>query len=120
MKKGELIDLLDMKIPLSLEKKGMTMDQERYNLIKKIVRNGESIVDPRLPAHQLNYFRTSGILFTGTNEGKRIIVMPEEIVKYQFFQENDRQLTAISRRNTEWIKLTQGFLYYYGGKKNLN
>ncbi|WML26333.1 hypothetical protein RCG22_01410 [Neobacillus sp. OS1-33] len=114
LKKGELIDLLSMRIPLLLEKMSKTMDHERYNLIQKIIRNGGSIVDPKLSAPQLDYFRTSGILFTGTYEGKRIVVIPEEIVKNQFFRENDKQLTEISRRNTEWIRLTHGFLYYYG------
>ena len=114
LKKGELIDLLAMKIPLSLENICVTMDQERYNIIKKIILNGGYIVDPKLPASQLEYFRTSGIIFTGTYQGKKIVAMPEEVIKNQFFQENDKHLTAIFRRNTEWVKLTQGFLYYYG------
>lgn len=114
LKKGELIELLSKKIPLSLEKICTNMDQERYNMIEKIIRNGGYIIAPKLTAHQLEYFRTTGIIFTGNNEGKKILTMPEEIVNNQFMQENDKQLTFICRRNSEWIKLTQGFLYYYG------
>ncbi len=114
LKKGELVELLSEQILLSIEKLFTNMDQERYTLIKKIMRHGGFIEDPQLAAHQLEYLRNSGIFFTGSYEGKRIVGMPEELVKNQFIQENDKQLTSICRRNTEWIKLTQGFLYYYG------
>lgn len=114
LKKGELIELLTTKIPLSLEQICIYLDQERYNLIKKLIHHGGYVKAPKLTANQLNYFRNIGIIFTGTFEGKRILVIPEEIVKNQFIQDNHKQLITISRRNTEWIKLTQGLLYYYG------
>ncbi|WP_066368480.1 SEC-C metal-binding domain-containing protein [Neobacillus fumarioli] len=114
LKKGELIDLLSSKIPLLLEKIVMNMDLERYSFIQKIIRNGGFIEDPKLAEPKLDYFRECCMIFTGTYEGKRILAMPEEILKNPYFQENDKQLTAICRRNTEWIKLTQGLLYYYG------
>ncbi|WP_160723137.1 YecA family protein [Bacillus sp. USDA818B3_A] len=114
LKKGDLIELLSSKIPFALEKQCMYMDQEQYNLIKRIIRNGGYMEEPKLTANQLNYFRDIGILYTGTFDGKRIIALPEEIVQNQFLQENHKPLIAICRRNTEWIKLTQGLLYYYG------
>ncbi|ULT54838.1 SEC-C domain-containing protein [Neobacillus drentensis] len=114
LKKGELIELLTTKIPFSLEQICMYLDQERYNLIKKLIHHGGYMEAPKLTANQLNYFRSIGIIFTGTFEGKRILAMPEEIVKNQFIQDNYKQLITISRRNTEWIKLTQGLLYYHG------
>ncbi|MCM3729473.1 SEC-C metal-binding domain-containing protein [Neobacillus cucumis] len=114
LKKGELIDLLSIKIPLSFEKLCMFLDQERYNLIKKIVHHGGYMEAPKLTANQLNYFRNIGIIFTGTFEGKKIVAIPEEIVENEFIRDNHKPLISISRRNTEWIKLTQGLLYYYG------
>ena len=114
LKKGDLIELLTIKIPLSFEKICMHLDQERYNLIKKIVRNGGYMEAPKLTANQFAYLRNIGIIFTGTFEGKKILVIPQEIVENQFFQDNHKQFISICRRNTEWIKLTQGLLYYYG------
>ncbi|MEH7549510.1 MULTISPECIES: SEC-C metal-binding domain-containing protein [Bacillaceae] len=114
LKKGELIDLLSIKIPLSFEKICMYLDQERYNLIKKIIHHGGYMEAPKLTANQLNYFRNIGIIFTGTFEGKKIIAIPEEIVQNSYIRDNHKPLITISRRNTEWIKLTQGLLYYYG------
>jgi uncharacterized protein YchJ len=112
--KGELIELLNRKIPLLYEKLFITMDLERYNIFKKIIRNGGSIKEPGLEAHQVEYLQSSGILFTGTYGGKKIVAIPEEIVKNQSIQETDKQFMSICQKNTEWIKLTHGFLYYYG------
>jgi hypothetical protein len=74
----------------------------------------DPLEEPKLAAHQVEYFRNSGIIFTGSYEGKKTLVMPEEIVKSQSIQETDKQFMSICLRNTAWIKLTQGFLYYYG------
>ncbi|MBT2655595.1 SEC-C domain-containing protein [Bacillus sp. ISL-18] len=114
LKKGELIELLAIQIPLSLEQICLYLDQERYNLIKKLIHHGGYMEAPKITANQLNFFRDIGIIFTGTFEGKRILAMPEEIVNTQFIQDNNKQLITITRRNTEWIRLTQGLLYYYG------
>ncbi|MEH7097109.1 SEC-C metal-binding domain-containing protein [Neobacillus vireti] len=114
LKKGELIDLLSIKIPLSMEKIIMYLDQERYNLIQKLIHHGGYIEAPKLTPNQLNYFRNIGIIFTGTFKGKKIIAITEEIVENPLFRDKHKLFITISRRNTEWIKLTQGLLYYYG------
>ncbi|PFO01228.1 hypothetical protein COJ85_17580 [Bacillus sp. AFS076308] len=114
LKKGELIDVLSIKIPLSLEKICMYLDQERFNLIKKLVHHGGYMEAPKLTANQLNYFFSIGIIFTGTFQGKKVIAIPEELGQNPFIRDNHKPLITISRRNTEWIKLTQGLLYYYG------
>ncbi|TWD93193.1 SEC-C motif-containing protein [Neobacillus bataviensis] len=114
LKKGELIDLLSIKIPLSFEKICLYLDQERYNLIKKIIHHGGYLEAPKLTPNQLNYFRNIGLIFTGTFEGKKIVAIPEEMVENPFIRDNHKHLITICRRNTEWIKLTQGLLYYYG------
>lgn len=114
LKKAELIDLLCSQIPLMLEEVCKEMDLERYQLVKDIIRNGGSILAPKLKSHQFNYLRNSGIFFTGIYEGKRILGMPEELVKHCFFQDGDKEFRDICSRNTEWIKLTNGLLHYYG------
>lgn len=87
LNKGELIELIKTKIPLLLENIFMNMDQEHINIIKKIIQNGGYIEVPKLAAHQVEYFRNSGIIYTGTYEGKKILAMPEEIVKHQTIRE---------------------------------
>ncbi|WP_042454100.1 SEC-C metal-binding domain-containing protein [Neobacillus dielmonensis] len=114
LKKGELIELLSRQIPLSLKNMCLHMDQERYSIISKAIQNKGQIPAPTLDGHQFVYFRNMGILFPGTHEGKRVLVMPEEVLQNPIFQENNKQLTSYIHRNTEWIKLTHGFLYYYG------
>ncbi|MFP5111689.1 hypothetical protein ACSU64_04840 [Bacillaceae bacterium C204] len=103
LKKGELVELLSMKIPGLLEKICMNIDLDRYNLVKEIIRNGGSFAAPKLEAHQLDYLRTSGFIFIGTFEGKKILVMPEEILKNPLIQENDKEIRSICRRNSEFI-----------------
>jgi hypothetical protein len=114
LNKGDLIELFNQRIPALLEKIFINMDQERYSIIKKIIRNGGFIEEPKLAAHQIEYFRSNGILFTGTNAGKKILVIPEEIVKSGSILEHDKKFMSTCQRNTEWIKLSHGILYYYG------
>ncbi|MBU8919294.1 SEC-C domain-containing protein [Bacillus sp. FJAT-29953] len=114
LKKGELAELLSSKILTMLEQTFKNMDFEQYSLVKEIVGNGGFIEAPKIESRQISFFRNYGIVFTGTNNGKRILVVPEEIVKSTFFQGNDQQVQSVCRRNSEWTKLTQGLLYYYG------
>ncbi|GHH98938.1 SEC-C metal-binding domain-containing protein [Neobacillus kokaensis] len=114
LKKADLIELLSKEIPLSLNRTCQYLDQERYKLIQKIIRKGGVIENPSLEPHQYGFFRDSGILFTGTLNGIKVAVIPQEVIQSLFFQDNNEQIMSICRRNTEWIKLTQGFLYYYG------
>ncbi|WP_423798046.1 SEC-C metal-binding domain-containing protein [Neobacillus sp. SAB-20_R2A] len=114
LKKGDLADLLSAKIPAMLEQICRNMDFEQYSLVKEIVRKGGSIASPMIESRQISFFREYGIIFTGTYKGEKILVVPEEIVNSPFFQEDDEQVLSVCRRNSEWIKLTQGLLYYYG------
>jgi hypothetical protein len=114
LKKGELIDLFCNQIPLLLEKICKNLDLERFQMIEKIIRNEGYIVSPRLESHQLEYFRSIGFVFTGSFEGKKILAISEEIVRHPLFKQNNKKLMLTCSRNTVWIKLTQGLLYYYG------
>jgi hypothetical protein len=87
-------------------------DETRYKLLKRIAdRGGYGDLDAK--PLQLDYFRGWGLLFTGTYEGKRVVVMPQEV--RECFNGFDMSgLRDTIRRNTEWIRLTQGMLYYCG------
>lgn len=50
---------------------------------------------------------------TKVHGNQKILFMPLELL--DIFKEIDgKELETIVRRNTEWIKLTHGLLYYYG------
>ncbi|MCY8098861.1 YecA family protein [Bacillus haynesii] len=54
-----------------------------------------------------------GIIFPIRLDGKQGLTVPIELVE-QFSAVDDQELHKIIDRNTEWIRLTQGLLYYYG------
>ncbi|WP_052404812.1 YecA family protein [Bacillus rubiinfantis] len=114
LKKGELVVLLAREIPARLEKTVRNFDVERLQLIQQIIANGGFIAEPGLHDDQLNALRECGLIFTGTSQGEKIIAMPEELVNNLFFQKMEPKIISICQRNTEWITLTQGLLYYYG------
>lgn len=112
LKKQELADALESMIPAKLPVILQGFDETRYQIIKKIADRGGHGFLP-LEEHQLHYFRDRGILFTGIFQGKPKLVMPQEVL--QAFQEvDDVSYRKTVRQNTEYIKLLQGMLYYYG------
>jgi len=112
LKKADLIFLLETRIPESLKEIGLQLDDERFKLLKKIVQNEGYIPAPNLEKNQINFFQSTGFIYTGTYNGKRILTIPQEVAeKFKYMED---ELESIICRNTEWIKLTQGLLYYYG------
>jgi SEC-C motif len=114
LKKGDLIEVLQSKIPDLVDTLFLTIDQERYEMIQKALRHEGVVVEPNLTNNQMEYFRNCGILFPGMNNGKKVLAMPEEWVKILGSHTDQSKWKPIIRRNTEWIKLTHGLLYYYG------
>ncbi|MFX3623481.1 MAG: SEC-C metal-binding domain-containing protein [Ectobacillus sp.] len=114
LKKAELISLFQERIPSSLETICLQLDKERYNIVRKIARNGGYIAAPSLKQNQMEYLRSIGIIFTGIYKEKKILAMPQEMIEQFLHLDASPKTNAIVRRNTEWIKLTQGLLYYYG------
>ncbi|MEB3103552.1 SEC-C metal-binding domain-containing protein [Ferviditalea candida] len=89
------------------------MDPDRYSLLKKVMKAPGSI----LPVSELSdneyyepmYFQQYGFLFL--IEGA--VIMPHEI-RERLHQVDEKRLKPILDRNSQWIRLTQGLLYYYG------
>jgi hypothetical protein len=88
-------------------------DQYRYGVLKKVMEAPGSI----LPIVELSddeyyepvYYQQYGLLFIW--EGA--VIMPREI-RERLLQVDAERLKAILTRNTEWIRLAQGLLFYYG------
>jgi hypothetical protein len=114
LKKSDLIALLIEKIPENLENILSTWDIERYKILTTIANNGGYIDAPNIEGNQIEYFRDSGLIYTGTFEGKKIMAVPSELTNPIIAIQNNIEIKSKITRNTEWIKLTNGLLYYYG------
>ncbi|WP_171056526.1 YecA family protein [Paenibacillus sinopodophylli] len=113
LNKQGLVEKLSEKIPEHLSEVINCFDNSRYKLLLKIVKNDGMWDKPLLEFQQYEYFLERGILFRGTLEGKHVVCMPAELVAY-FKETALLQEHSNVSRNTEWIRLTQGLMLYYG------
>jgi len=116
LKKGQLAKTLAKEIPGLIKKILYRLDYRQYKILKKIV-NQKGIAEITLSMEQVEFFRRHGIVFSGTVNGKRVLIMPDEIIPVFRLLDDDVNYQSIIKRNTEWIRITQGLLYYYGTLK---
>lgn len=114
LKKSELIALLIERIPENLENLLSFWDIERFKALTNIANNGGQINAPNIEGEQIEYFLDSGLIYTGTFEGKKIMSVPNQLIDPIIALQNNTKIKSKITRNTEWIKLTNGLLYYYG------
>lgn len=113
LKKQDLAMALVEHIPNALPSLFLKFDDKRYQIMKQIAGRGGVAPSTMIDFDQIYYFTERGLLFTGVHNGKPVIAMPQEVresfqkLDYKYFREN-------FQRNAEWIKLTNGLLYYYG------
>lgn len=113
LKKAELAVELARSIPLTFNTIIDTFDQSRYDLIKTIVKHSGVIAAGGLSVSKIEALRGYGILFPGIYGDKRILFMPNELVRL-FEQSDDSVLQQFVCRNNEWIQLAHGLLHYFG------
>ena len=113
LKKADLAAELIKLIPSQYKRVLHMLDQERYSLVKKIANNGGFVPAIDIPTSQVESLLEYGIVFSGLCNSQRILYIPQELLDV-FSQIDNARLAKIVRRNTEWIRLTQGMLYYYG------
>lgn len=113
LKKQELINALQTGIINSAHSIFNLFDDFRYKLVKTIARNDGFTAKFDLEPEQIDYFRSRGIIFTGSLNGKKVLAMPPEIVS-EFKNIDNSYFRQNIKRNTEWIRLVQGILFYYG------
>ena len=114
LKKQDLIKCLREQIVHQFTDSVGLLDLDRYHILHKVRDAGgvlstyslyeEKIFDPY-------YFQDYGLLFHMSAEN--VVYMPVEI-KQQFSKIDQVWLRSRLRRNSEWITLTRGLLYYYG------
>lgn len=113
LKKSELVSEIAKIIPTQFEQLLYQLDQERYDLVKKIVKNSGVVNADDFLFSKIKSLKEYGLIFPGTNLNQKVLFMPIELIKI-FPQIDGTELQKIVRRNTEWIRLTHGMIYYYG------
>ncbi len=113
LKKAELAPELAKLIPSKFKQIIYTLDQSRYDLIKLIIKNSGVIPDMGISISNAETFMNYSMIFCGLQDNQKVLFMPNELINV-FTQIDDSKLKNIVRRNTEWIRLTHGLLYYYG------
>jgi hypothetical protein len=113
LKKNELADKLKDLIPLKINTVLDVLDDERYRILKKILNQGGYIKVKDFDYKKAKFFREFGLVFTGKLNGEKVLVMPMEIMNV--FKEYDtKEYRKLVKRNTLWIDLVAGMLFYYG------
>ncbi|MGD7024829.1 YecA family protein [Rossellomorea vietnamensis] len=113
LKKADLQKVLEERI-LSLGNLYLLWDEERFGWLIKAASNGGHVSAGSLGWEQVEYLRTTGLIYSGTYNGEKSLVVPQELITAILELNKDENATSVIRRNTEWIKLTKGLLYYYG------
>ena len=80
---------------------------------KAIVKNSGIIPDKGISASNAESLMGFSIIFPGLYDNQKVLFVPAELVRI-FSQIDGIELENIVHRNTEWIRLTHGLLYYYG------
>lgn len=114
LNKGDLIKELVIAIPNHLPKILSRFDKERYVLLKDIVKSSGKLPLPRnITVNKVESLMTWGVIFPIQLDGRRGLAVPSEIIE-QFHVLEGQEFQKLYDRNTEWIHLTQGLLYYNG------
>ncbi|MFX3632826.1 MAG: SEC-C metal-binding domain-containing protein [Candidatus Pristimantibacillus sp.] len=111
-----LIEGLEPAIPSALKKVFHLFDQQRFDLLKLLMnRNNGSIPVNKLGKNRIliPFLRDRGIAFTGSVQGEMVLVIPQEI-REAFQLMITTSYKEVVRKNTEWLLLTRGLLFYNG------
>ncbi|KPL60468.1 YecA family protein [Rossellomorea vietnamensis] len=114
LKKADMALEVSILVPHSFQKMLHRLDQERYDLLKRIVQSdGFLMVDQDFSTRKLKSLMTGCLVFGSCHNGQRALVVPQELQDC-FRKLDGPDLRKIIKRNTEWILFTNGLHYYYG------
>lgn len=118
LKKAELAVKLALVIPTRIEEALLTFDKERYEIIKKIIKNGGVMpVDDQFPIFKITSLRDHGIVYPVLKDGEKHLMVPVELID-SFAEIDQVRLQERIHQNTEWIQLVHGMIYYYGAMES--
>lgn len=113
LRKADLAAKLVELMPDRYAKTLYTLDQVRYGLLKSAVKNSGVLKRADLDMVKAQVLLYRCLLFPCIYNNERILYMPPELCDL-FSRTDGTELERIIKRNTEWITLTHGMLYYYG------
>lgn len=113
LNKADLAKGLAVLIPIMVQPVLETMDQASYDLLQKEAENSGVSAVAAIPVVWVDAIQGWGLLFPGKIGKENILFMPKELMKV-LPELHTEKLQGILERNTEWIHLAQGLLYYYG------
>lgn len=114
LKKAELIQYLAVEVPILVSNIIRQFDERRLFLIKSIIANSGVISAKDKEIEEMEYFPKTGFMFTGFRNGDPVVMIPLELLPSLEEIVRDETILADVKRNTDWIKITRGLLYYYG------
>jgi hypothetical protein len=114
LKKAELIQYLAVAVPIVVSNIIRQFDERRLFLIKSIIANGGVISAKDIAIEEMEYFPKTGFMFTDFRNGNPVVMIPLELLPSLEEIVRDETILADVKRNTNWIKITRGLLYYYG------
>lgn len=114
LNKLELIEALVEEIPKRIDGVLQVFDVSRYQSLNTALKNKHGVIDgEEFTQAQKESWLKMGILFPDAVHGYNVLFMPQE-VRRVLLDIDMKNLKPIIERNTEWIHLVHGLLYYYG------
>jgi hypothetical protein len=113
LNKQKLASALEETVVCNAARLFSLLDTSQYNLLKRVVDSGGMTDTFVIDDDQVEYFRDRGILFPGRCKGKKVLAASAEIMT-EFRKADDQEIRNSAQRNTEWVRLAHGLLYYYG------
>lgn len=112
LKKADLAARLVELVPVHFPRVLYTLDKGRYGLVKALVSHS-GMVKGEVQTYKAEALLGSCIAFPCTYNNERALYMPQELIDV-FLNIDGPEFKKVVERNTEWIMLTHGMLYYYG------
>ena len=113
LKKADLAKELSEFIPMIVRTLLYRWDEERYEVLGRVLSHGGIIPYEQMTPKEIGTLSRYGLLFHGIHEGKKVLFIPEDLAHCLRAIEGE-ELSEILMRNSEWVLLTQGLLYYIG------
>jgi len=113
LKKADLAKELSEFIPMIVRTLLYRWDEERYQVLGRVLSHGGIIPYEQMTPKEIGTLSRYGLLFHGINEGKKVLFIPEDLANSLRAIEGE-ELSQILKRNSDWVLLTQGLLYYIG------
>jgi len=113
LNKKDLAEELANLIPQHFVSTLHVLDQKRYQFVKQMAKHSGHVDGSDSTYKDITALIKNALAFPTTRDGERVLVLPEELLNV-FEDVDTKQLKDRVDKNTQWIQLTEGMLFYYG------